>query len=88
MVRVQREKIQSGWKKDKRFEGEGGAGALHWQRGSQMGLLSIGGIKTGGVRGGRHSAGRCGISRKSRDAAGKEAPGVRAAKSSESRKGK
>ena len=28
-----REKIQSGWKEDKRFEGEGEVGALHWQRG-------------------------------------------------------
>ena len=29
VVRVQREKKQSGWKKDKRFEDEGGAGVLH-----------------------------------------------------------
>ena len=29
VVRVQREKIRSGRKKDKRFEGEGGAGMLH-----------------------------------------------------------
>ena len=29
MVRVQREKIQSGRKKDKRFEGEGGFRVLH-----------------------------------------------------------
>ena len=32
----QREKIQSGLKKGKRFEDEGCAGVLHWQRGSQM----------------------------------------------------
>ena len=49
--------------------------------------LSSGGIPAGGVRRGGHSAGRCGISKKSRNAAGREAPGVRAAKSSESRKG-
>ena len=29
VVRVQREKIQSGWKKDNRFEGEGGVRVLH-----------------------------------------------------------
>ena len=29
VVRVQREKIQSGRKKDKRFEGEGGVRVLH-----------------------------------------------------------
>ena len=29
MVRVQREKLQSGRKKDKRFEGEGGVRVLH-----------------------------------------------------------
>ena len=28
-VRVQREKKQSGWKKDKKFEGEGGMRVLH-----------------------------------------------------------
>ena len=49
--------------------------------------MSSGGIPVGGVQGGSHSAGRCGISRKSRDAAGREAQGVRAVKSSESRKG-
>ena len=49
--------------------------------------LSSGGIPAGGVREERHSAGRCGISKKSRNAAGRAAPGVRAAKSSESRKG-
>ena len=36
--------------------------------------------------GGSHGDGRCGISRRSRDAAGRAAPGVRAAKSAESRK--
>ena len=49
--------------------------------------LSGGGIPAGGVRGRSHSAGRCGIYKKSRDAAGRADPGVRAAKSSESRKG-
>ena len=29
VVRVQREKIQSGWKKDKNFESEGGVRVLH-----------------------------------------------------------
>ena len=29
VVRVQREKIQSGWKKDNRFEGKGGMQVLH-----------------------------------------------------------
>ena len=29
VVRVQNEKIRSGRKKNKRFEGEGGAGVLH-----------------------------------------------------------
>ena len=48
---------------------------------------SSGGIPAAGVRGGSHSAGRCGIPKESRDAAGRAAPGVRAAKSSESRKG-
>ena len=49
--------------------------------------LSSRGIPAGGVRGGSHSAGRCSISKKSRGAAGRAAPGVRAAKSSESSKG-
>ena len=46
-----------------------------------------GGIPAERVRGGSHNDGRCGISKKSSDAAGREAPGVRVAKSSESRKG-
>ena len=48
--------------------------------------LSSGGIQAGEVRGRSHSVGRCGISRRSRDATGREAPGVRAAKNFESRK--
>ena len=44
--------------------------------------LSSEGIPDGEVRGERHSAGRCGISKK----AGRAAPEMRAAKSSESRK--
>ena len=49
--------------------------------------LNSGGIPAGEVRGRSHSAGRCGISKKSRDAAGRAAPGVRDPKSSESREG-
>ena len=33
-MRVQKDKIQSGQKRDKRFEGEGGVGVLHLQRGT------------------------------------------------------
>ena len=56
------------------------------REGARWARLSSGCIHTGGVRRVGHSAGRCGISRRSRDAAGREAPGVIAAKSSESRK--
>ena len=66
VVSTQREKVRSGRKGDKRFEGEGGAGVLHWQRAR----LNSGGIQAGGVTGGSHTVGRCGISRRSRDAAG------------------
>ena len=55
-------------------------------REGQMGQ-SRGGIPAGRVRGGSHSAGRYKISKKSRDAAGRAASKVRAAKSSESKKG-
>ena len=82
MVRMQWEKIRSGWKKDKKFESEGGAGVLYLQKGARWARLSSGGITAGGVGGGSNSASRCGISRKSRDVAGKAAPGVRAAKNS------
>ena len=61
MVRVQREKVQSGWNEDKRFEGEGGVQGLHLRKGAR---LSSRGIPAGGVRGGSHSAGRCEISKK------------------------
>ena len=57
-----------------------GVQVLHLQKGAR---LSNEGIPDGGVRGKRHSDGRCRISKK----AGREDPGVRAAKSSESRKG-
>ena len=57
---------------------------LHQQNGAR---LSSGGILAGGVRGGRHSSGKVWNLQKNRDAAGREDPGVRAAKSSESRKG-
>ena len=76
---MQREKIQSGRKKDKKFKDEGGVQVLHEQKGAR---LSSEGIPDGGVRGERHIAGRCRISKK----AGREDPGVRAARSSESRK--
>ena len=84
VVRVQRENIQSGRKKDKRSESEGRVRVLHLQKEVR---LSSGGIPAGKVRGRRHSAGRCEISKKIRDATGRAAPGVRAAKSSESRQG-
>ena len=52
-----------------------------------MGQIEQGGIPAGGLQGESHSAGRCKISRKSSDAAGKAAPEVRAAKSSQFIKG-
>ena len=65
MVRVQREKIQSGRNEDKtRFEGEDGVRVMQYQKGAR---LSSGGIAAGGVQEGRHSAGRCEISTKSRE---------------------
>ena len=64
MVRVQREKIQSGRKKNKRFESEGGVRVLHKQKRAR---LSSEDILAGGVRGGSHTAGRCRISKKSRE---------------------
>ena len=56
MVRVQREKIRSGRKKDKRFEGENAVLAEGVR-------LNSAGRQAGGVRGKSHSVGRCGISR-------------------------
>ena len=56
------------------------------RREARWARLSSGVIPAGELRGGSHSDGRCGISEKSREAAGRAAPGVRAAKSSESRK--
>ena len=67
MVRVQREKIQSGRNEDKRFEGEDGVWVMHLPKGARWARLSSGGIAAGGVQGGSHSAGRCGISKKSRE---------------------
>ena len=58
---------------DKMFEGEGGAGVPHWQRGTR---LNSGDILVGEVREERHSV-------TSRDTAGREAPGVRATQDSE-----
>ena len=62
MVMEQREKIENGWKKDKRFEGEGGGSAALAERGR----LYSRGIQAEGVRIGSQSA----ISKKSRDASG------------------
>ena len=58
---MQREKIRSGRKKDKRFEGEGGCECCISRREATWARLSNGGISAGG---GSHSAGRCGISKK------------------------
>ena len=55
---MQREEIGKGWKKGKRFEDEGGAGALHWQRGDRWIRLNSGGIQAGGARKERHCVGR------------------------------
>ena len=51
-----------------------------------MGQIEQWRYQAGGVRGGSQSVGRYGISRRCRDATGREAPVVNAAKSSESRK--
>ena len=56
------------------------------RRGRWARLSSIG-IPAGGILGGSRGARRCEISRRSRDAAKRAALGVRAAKSSGSRKG-
>ena len=53
---------------------------------SRGGQMNNGGIQAEGVQR-IHNVGRCGISRRSRDAAGGTAPGVRAAKSFEFREG-
>ena len=47
-------------------------------RGGQMGKKHSGVMEAGGLHGGSHSVGRCGISKRSRDAVGSAAPGVRA----------
>ena len=60
---------------------------LNLQKGPKWARLSCGDIPARGVRVGSHCGGRCGIFKQSRDAAGRASPGVRAAKSSESRKG-
>ena len=83
-MQVQREKIQSGRKKDKKFEGEDGVRVMHYQKEARWARLSRGGISAEGVQGESHSAGRCGIFKKK---AGKEDPEMRAAKNSEFRKG-
>ena len=80
-MRVQREKIRSGQKKDKNLKGNVGR-KCYISRGARLARLSSGGIQAGGPQGGSHRAGRCGISRRSRDAAWRAAPRVRAAKNS------
>ena len=85
-MKMQWEKMQSGQKKDKSLKARVGESAVLAQ-GARWARLSSGGIQAGEVRGGSPSAGRSWISRRSRDAPGKAAPGVRASKSSESRKG-
>ena len=54
--------------------------------GTRRARLNSRSIQAGGVRVGNHNAGRSGISRRSRDAVGRAAPGVTASNSSESRK--
>ena len=78
MVRVQREKIQSGWKKDKRSEGE-----FCISRRGQMGQIEQWRYTSWRSPRRTSQTGICEISKK----AGRAAPGVRAAKSSESRNG-
>ena len=77
MERVQREKIQS--EMDKKFKGEGEGGITALAEWARLARWDSGDIQAGGVRRGSHSVGSFGISRKSRDAAGRGAPGVRAA---------
>ena len=42
---VQREKIRSELKEDKRFESEDGAGVMHWHKGARWVRLSSGSIQ-------------------------------------------
>ena len=87
MVKVQKEKIQSGQKGIRDLKTSVGrkscisTGEARWTKYHNEG------IQAGGVRGGSHNVGRCSISRRNRGAARSTAPGVRAAKSFESRKG-
>ena len=53
---------------------------LHFQKGTRWARLSSGDIPAGELRGESHGAGRCGITKNSREAAGRAASGVRAAK--------
>ena len=48
-------------------------------RGGRWTRLNNGSIQAEGILGGGHRVGRCGISKRSRDAAGRAVPGVRAA---------
>ena len=52
---------------------------LHLAEGCRWVRLNSGGMQAAGVQKGRHSVGWYGISRESRDGAGRVAPGVRAA---------
>ena len=87
MVRVQREKIQSGWKKNERFEGEdGGASAALAQGAKWARFEAVEVYQLEESEDGVTVTVDVGSPKKERDAAGREAPGVRAAKSSESKK--
>ena len=72
------EEIRSGWK-GRRFEDEGGAGALHWQRGARWTRLNSGSIQAAGIHRGRHGVGRCRTFRRSSGAARRTPSKVRAA---------
>ena len=75
-----------GGKRIRGFKARVGCECCISRREATWARLSNGGIPAGGVRGESYSAGRCGISKK-QDVAGRDAPGVKAAKSSNSRKG-
>ena len=84
---MQRERYKVGGKRIRGLKARMGCECCISRWKATWATLSSGGIPAGGVQGGSHSAGRCGISKKSRNATGREAPGVRPTKSSDSRKG-
>ena len=65
--RKQMEKMRSGQKGNRRFEGEGGAGMLHYQRRDRWARLNSGDKQPGVVLGRSHSVGECEISKRSRE---------------------